>query len=76
MNMLNSEKHASGHAESVLAGVKNAVVTISGQRILQDISLEIEAGEIVTIVGLNGSGRDNASSPFDRCRCASTRAIL
>ena len=57
MNILNSEKHASGHAKSVLAGVKDATVTISGQRILQDISLEVEAGEIVTIVGPNGSGK-------------------
>ena len=40
-----------------LIDVKNLAVTYGGKTVLHNVSLAIEAGEIVTIVGPNGSGK-------------------
>ncbi|KPQ16981.1 MAG: zinc transport system ATP-binding protein [Rhodobacteraceae bacterium HLUCCO18] len=40
-----------------LISVEHLDVTYGAQRVLHDVSLEIEPGEIVTIVGPNGSGK-------------------
>ena len=40
-----------------LITVKNLCVNYGAKTILNDVSLEIEPGEIVTIVGPNGSGK-------------------
>ncbi|MGD1882974.1 MAG: ATP-binding cassette domain-containing protein [Paracoccaceae bacterium] len=40
-----------------LIAVQNLAVTYGGRRVLNDVSLTLDPGEIVTIVGPNGSGK-------------------
>ena len=39
-----------------LIAVQNLAVTYGGRRVLNDVSLTLDPGEIVPIVGPNGSG--------------------
>lgn len=42
---------------SPLISVKDVEITYGGHRALRDVSVDIDAGEIITIVGPNGSGK-------------------
>ena len=44
--------------------IENLVVSYGGIEALKGISLEVEEGKIVTLVGANGAGKSTPSGPL------------
>lgn len=42
---------------NILLSVKNLKVSLSGEKIIDNLSFDVKEGEIFTILGQNGSGK-------------------
>lgn len=54
---MNIYPHGSGCGHSCCLRIQNLEVTISGQKILNDVNLHVHCGELVALIGPNGAGK-------------------